>query len=66
VTDVLEGISNALYNFGSFMLQLLGFQLVGGQWRAPSWNDFIQRVIEIVIISLVTIFMIKYVLLRIL
>ena len=68
MTDILEGITSTLYNFGSFMLQLMGFQFIKDQnkWVAPNWGDFIQRVVEILVISLITVFMIKYVLLRLL
>ena len=64
MADILEGITSTIYNLGTAMLQLLGFQLVKGKWEAPSWSDFIQRVVEIVIVSLITVFMIKYVILR--
>ena len=66
MTDVLQGIASTLYNFGTFMLQLMGFQLVSGKWQAPSWNDFVIRLIELITIGLVTVFMIKYVILRLL
>ena len=68
MTDILEGFTSMIYNFGTAMLQLLGFQFIKekNQWVAPSWSDFIQRVVEIVVVSLITVFMIKYVLLRLL
>ena len=68
-SDVLNQIMNTIYNIGASFMTILGFQQVikNGTvtWKAPSFNDFVTRVIEILIVALIVVFIVKRVLLNV-
>ena len=61
----LNDLTTAIYNIGSSMMIMLGFQKVNGGWKAPDFGEFIKRTVEIIITALVGVFIVKYILTKV-